>query len=130
MRTYENILAAVMTEEMLAKEREEEGPQLKLSEAWKAYEELPYRRDLSPNTLEGKKQVCKVFLDYMAKVFPEVVEVRQLSRYHTEKYLDYMRKENSASTYNNRLCVLREVHRNIMEKAAAKAARVGAGGEG
>lgn len=119
-RTYENIRAAVMTEEMLAKEREAEGPQLKLSEAWKAYEESPYRRDLSPNTLEGKKQVCKVFLDYMAKVFPEVVEVRHLTRYHTEKYLDFMRREHSASTYNNRLCVLREIHRNIMERAAAK----------
>ena len=83
---------------MLAKEREEEGPQLKLSEAWKAYEESPYRRDLSPNTLEGKKQVCKVFLDYMAKVFPGVVEVRHLTRHHTEKYLDFMRMEHSAST--------------------------------
>ena len=119
-RTYENIQAAVMTERQLAAMREAEGPQLKMADAWAAYEASPYRRDLSVNTMEGKKQVCKVFLDYMAKVFPEVVEVRHLSRYHTEKYLDYMRREHSASTYNNRLCVLREVHRNIMEKAAAK----------
>ena len=119
-RTFENIQAAVMTERQLAEMREAEGPQMKLADAWSAYEASPYRRDLSPSTLEGKKQVCRVFVEYMNKVFPEVVEVRHLTRFHTERYLDYMRKEHSASTYNNRLCVLREIHRNIMEKAAAK----------
>ena len=119
-RTFENIQAAVMTERQLAEMREAEGPQLKLADAWTAYEESPMRRDLSPSTLAGKKQVCRVFLEYMKKVFPEVVEVRHLTRYHTEKYLDYLRRDHSSSTYNNRLCVLREVHRNIMERAAAK----------
>ena len=119
-RTFENIQAAVMTERQLAEMREAEGPQLKLADAWTAYEESPMRRDLSPSTLAGKKQVCRVFLEYMKMVFPEVVEVRHLTRYHTEKYLDYLRRDHSSSTYNNRLCVLREVHRNIMERAAAK----------
>ena len=119
-RTYENIQAAVMTERQLAEMREAEGPQLKLAEAWAAYEASPYRRDLSSSTLEGKKQVCHAFVDYMQRVFPEVVEVRHLTRFHTERYLEYMRNEHSAATYNNRLCVLREVHRNIMKRAAAK----------
>ena len=119
-RTFENIQAAVMTERQLAEMKEAEGPQLKLEDAWAAYEASPYRRDLSPSTLEGKKQVCRVFVEYMRKVFPEVVEVRHLTRFHTEHYLNYMRKEHSASTYNNRLCVLREVHRNIMDRAASK----------
>ena len=119
-RTFENIQAAVMTERQLAAQREAEGPQLKMEDAWAAYEASPMRRDLSPSTLAGKQQVCRVFLDYMKKVFPEVTEVRHLTRYHTEKYLDYLRRDHSASTYNNRLCVLREVHRNIMERAAAK----------
>ena len=119
-RTFENIQAAVMTERQLAAMREAEGPQLKMAEAWAAYEASPLRRDLSPATLDGKKQVCRNFLDYMEKMFPEVVEVRHLTRYHTENYLNYLRKDHSASTYNNRLCVLREVHRTIMERAAAK----------
>lgn len=119
-RTFENIQAAVMTERQLAEMREAEGPQLKLSEAWEAYEASPLRRDLAPATLEGKKQVFRKFLEYMNKVFPEVVEVRHLARYHTENYLNHMRAEHSASTYNNRLCVLREVHRTLMKRAAAK----------
>ena len=119
-RTFENIQAAVMTERQLAEMREAEGPQLKMCDAWEAYEASPLRRDLAPATLEGKKQVFRKFLEYMNKVFPEVVEVRHLARYHTENYLNYLRKDHSASTYNNRLCVLREVHRTLMKRAAAK----------
>lgn len=119
-RTFENIQAAVMTERQLAAMREAEGPQLKMADAWEAYEASPMRRDLAQATLDGKKQVCNAFLTYMNKVFPEVTEVRHLARYHVEQYLNYLRKESAASTYNNRLCVLREVHRTIMAKAAAK----------
>jgi len=119
-RTFENIQAAVMTERQLAEMREAEGPQLKLADAWAAYEASPMRRDLAPATMVGKQQVCRVFVEYMKKVFPEVTEVRHLTRYHVEHYLDYLRKETAASTYNNRLCVLREVHRTIMARAAAK----------
>lgn len=119
-RTFENIQAAVMTERQLAAMREAEGPQLKLVDAWEGYEKSPMRRDLAPTTMEGKRQVCRQFVEYMAKVFPEVVEVRHVTRYHAENYLNYLRRGTSASTYNNRLCVLREVHRTIMERAAAK----------
>ena len=119
-RTFENIQAAVMTERQLAEMREAEGPQLKMADAWEAYEASPMRRDLAPATLVGKKQVCCAFLTFMSKVFPEVTEVRHLTRYHVEHYLNHLRKESAASTYNNRLCVLREIHRTIMAKAAAK----------
>ncbi len=120
-KTYENIQVAIMTERQLAAKREEEGPQMKLSEMWAAYESSPHRRDLSPSTLAGKKQTLEKFLEYMAKTFPEVVEVRNVHPYHTEHYLNYLRKDHSASTYNNRLCILREVYRTVMKKAAAKA---------
>ena len=119
-RTFENIQAAVMTERQLAEMREAEGPQMKLADAWGEYERSPMRRDLASSTMDGKSQVCRMFVDYMARVFPEVTEVRHITRFHTENYLNYLRKDTSASTYNNRLCVLREVHRTIMEKAAAK----------
>ena len=119
-RTFNNIKAAVATREQLDEMRDDEGPQLKLADAWQAYYESPMRRDLSPTTLDGKKQVVRKFMEYMAAVFPEVAEVRQVARYHVENYLNKMRSEQSASTYNNRLCVLREVFRTIMKKARAK----------
>ena len=119
-RTFENIQAAVMTERQLAEMREAEGPQLKLSDAWDAYMKSPMRRDLAPATMTGKEQVMRVFVRYMNQVFPEVTELRHITRYHTEHYLDFLRKETSSSTYNNRLCVLREIYRTLMDKAGAK----------
>ena len=119
-RTFENIQAAVMTERQLAAMREAEGPQLKLSDMWSAYVASPMRRDLAETTLAGKEQVVRKFVEYMNTIFPEAIEVRHVTRYHTENYLNYLRKDHSASTYNNRLCVLREVYRTVMAKAAAK----------
>ena len=119
-RTFENIQAAVMTERQLAAMREAEGPQLTIADMWSAYVASPMRRDLAQTTLNGKEQVVRKFVEHLNLLFPEVTEVRHLTRYHTENYLNYLREDHSASTYNNRLCVLREVHRTIMKKAAAK----------
>ena len=119
-RTFENIQAAVMTERQLAAMREAEGPQLTIADMWSAYVASPMRRDLAQTTLSGKEQVVRKFVEHLNLLFPEVTEVRHLTRYHTENYLNSLRKDHSASTYNNRLCVLREVHRTIMKKAAAK----------
>ena len=119
-RTFENIQAAVMTERQLAAMREAEGPQLTIADMWSAYVASPMRRDLAQTTLNGKEQVVRKFVEHLNLLFPEVTEVRHLTRYHTENYLNSLRKDHSASTYNNRLCVLREVHRTIMKKAAAK----------
>lgn len=120
-KTYANIQAAVMTERQLAAMKEEEGPQLKMTEAWEAYVASPMRRDLAPSTMHGKKEVVRNFLEnWLYKLYPEVVEVRHLSRQHAEEYLNFLRADHSAATYNNRLCVLREVYRTIMARARAK----------
>lgn len=120
-RTYANIQAAVMTERQLAEMKEEEGPQLTLEDAWDAYAASPMRRDLAETTLSAKRQVFRVFVEYMAKMFPEVAEMRHMTRIHAEHYLNYLRADHSTSTYNNRLCVLREVFRVLKERARAKA---------
>ena len=120
-RTYENIQAAVMTEEQLEAMREERGPQMKLSEMWDEYRVSPMRRDLAQTTLNSKEQVCRTFVEYMSDHFPEVTEVRHVRRDHVEAYLNLLRDGHSSQTYNNRLCVLREMYRVLMPKARAKA---------
>ena len=96
-RTFENIQAAVMTERQLAEMREAEGPQLKLADAWGEYEKSPMRRDLASSTLDGKSQVCRMFVEYMGRVFPEVTEVRHVTRFHTENYLNYLRNTGAVT---------------------------------
>ncbi len=119
-RTYANIQAAVMTERQLAEMRAEEGPQLKMADAWAAYVASPMRRDLAPTTLHTKAQVFRVFVSWLEKMYPEVVEVRHLTRGQVENYLNSLRADHSSATYNNRLCVLREVFRTIMRQARAR----------
>lgn len=119
-RTYANIQAAVATERQLAEIREDEAPQMTWDDAWKEYEASPMRRDLAKTTLDGKQQVIRTFVDWLKKAYPEVIELRHLRRNQVEAYLNYLRLEHSANTYNQRLCVLREVYRTLMKKARAK----------
>ena len=119
-QTYDNIQAAVMTEKQLAKIRAARGPQMKLADAWTEYVKSPMRRDLAQTTLDGKKQVFADFMKFMKKTFPEVLEVRKVTREHTETYLNIIRPDCSSTTYNNRLCVLREMYRVLMKKAMAE----------
>lgn len=119
-RTYLNIQAAVMTERQLAEMKEDENPQMKISEAWEAYENSSMRRELAKTTLDGKKQVFRSFAEYIAKTFPELQELRNTTRDHAESYLAYLREGHSSTTYNNRLCVLREMYRVLSKKARIK----------
>lgn len=116
-RTYQNIQAAVMTENQLAAMREAEGPQLKLADLWQAYRDSPMRKDLAASTMHGKEYVVGKFVEYMRELYPEAVEVRHTTRIHTEQYLNYLRRDHSSTTYNNRLCILREVFRTVEKKA-------------
>ena len=119
-RTFIKVKEAVATERQLAEMREDENPQLSLDKVWEAYDKSLKRRDLAQTTLAGKQQVWGAFLEYMHDTFPEATELRHVSIIHAEAYLTKLRHENSAQTYNQRLCVLREMHRVLMEEARCK----------
>ena len=121
IRSYQNFQAAVATIEQRAEIEEDKKPQLKLKdEAWPAYVDSPLRRDLAESTLYGKKQTWDWFVDWMTEHYPEAVEVRHVKAAHVEAFLKYVREGHAASTYNNRVCVLREMYRVLMPKARAK----------
>ena len=118
--TYAKVQAAVATEKQLREMKEDENPQLQLDKVWEAYDKSLKRRDLALTTLAGKQQVWSAFLDFMHDTFPEAKELRNVSIIHAEAYLTKLRGENSAQTYNQRLCVLREMTRVLMEEARCK----------
>ena len=120
IRSYQNFQAAVATIEQKAEIEEDRRPQLKLADAFDAYKESPLRRDLAASTLEGKLSSWRVFTDWLKEHFPTLIEVRHVKAEHVEKYLADLRKEHAASTYNNRVCVLREMYRVLMKRARAK----------
>ena len=119
-QTYAKIQAAVATEKQLREMKEDENPQLALDKVWEAYDKSLMRRDLSLTTLDGKRQVWQGFRKFMKERFPEATELRHVSRIHAEAYLSELRDGRSGLTYNQRLCVLREMHRVLMEQARCK----------
>lgn len=119
-RTYHNIQAAVATAKQLEEMEEDRRPQMTLDKVWEAYDRSLMRRDLTKTTLDSKRQVWNHFKDFLNDTYPEVMELRRVERKHAEAYLNLLRDGHSALTYNGRLCVLREIHRVVMEEARAK----------
>ena len=119
-RTYHNIQAAVATAKQLEEMEEDRRPQMTLDKVWEAYDRSLMRRDLTKTTLDSKHQVWNHFKDFLNDTYPEVMELRRVERKHAESYLNLLRNGHSALTYNGRLCVLREIHRVVMEEARAK----------
>ena len=120
LRSYHNILAAVATGDARQELAEDRKPQLKVSEAWEAYMKSPERRDLTESTLVNKKFSWDSFAAWLKKHHPEAVEVRHVKKPMVEEYLGDLREGRAASTYNNRVCILREIFRVLASKARCK----------
>ena len=118
--TYENLKAFAASAEQQAEIEEDKRPQMKLTEVWDAYLKSPERRDLSQTTLDAKKQVWRLWTEWMQTKHPEIEELRRVTVEMAEEYLAYLRVDHSASTYNSRLCVIREMTRVVAEKARVK----------
>jgi len=90
---------------------------LPLSEVWFEYERSPKRRDLASTTLLSKRQVWMQFARWMERRHLEVTDLAQLTADMVGEYLQCVRIERSATTYNNHVCVLREICRTLQDKA-------------
>lgn len=90
---------------------------LALADVWRMYEKSPKRRDLAPATIVAKRGVWMHFASWMETNHPEVVQLKQLSLEIVGEYLRVLRIDHTASTYNNRVCVLREICRVLAEDA-------------
>lgn len=90
---------------------------LALADVWRMYEKSPKRRDLAPATIISKRGVWMHFASWMELNHPEVVQLKQLSQEIVGEYLRVLRIDHCASTYNNRVCVLREICRVLADDA-------------
>ena len=90
---------------------------LALADVWRMYEKSPKRRDLAPATIIAKRGVWMHFASWLEANHPEVVQLKQLSQEIVSEYLRVLRIDHTASTYNNRVCVLREVCRVLANDA-------------
>lgn len=90
---------------------------LPLAEAWHSYLISPNRRELAPSTLDNKRFVWMKFADWIERWHPEVTQLAHVSAEMVGEYLAELRSGHTASTYNGRICVLREIFRTLAERA-------------
>lgn len=88
-----------------------------LAEVWREYEKSPNRRDMATSTIASKKGVWMRFASWIEENHVEVTQLKQLSQDAVSEYLRVLRAWHTASTYNNHVCVLREIFRVVADKA-------------
>ncbi len=90
---------------------------LPLAEVWRLYERSPARRELSAATLKSKRVVWFHFAAWIAANHVELTHLHQLTPEVIAEYLRVLRSGRCAGTYNNHVCVLREIYRVLAESA-------------
>ena len=90
---------------------------LPLADVWFEYVKSPNRNELSRATLGGKRQVWMQFAKWMEHFYLPVKDLGGITADMIAEYLACVRAEVSASTYNGRVCILREIFRTLADKA-------------
>ena len=90
---------------------------LPLADVWLEYVKSPDRRDLAPSTLNAKRLVWMEFARWMEHHHLEIGNLAEVTHEAIAEYLACIRAEVCASTYNARICVLREIFHVLAARA-------------
>ena len=88
-----------------------------LADVWLEYLKSPNRNELAPSTLQSKKNVWFHFAKWMEQSYLPVDDLAGVTPEAISEYLACLRANLSGSSYNCRVCVLREIFRVLAEKA-------------
>ena len=90
---------------------------LPLADVWLEYVRSPMRNELAPSTLKAKQFVWMHFARWMEHSYLPVDDLAGVTQDMIADYLACLRADVCASTYNGRVCVLREIFRTLADKA-------------
>ena len=90
---------------------------LPLAEVWNAYVVSPKRNELAPATLNAKRVVWMHFAKWMERNYLPVKDLAGVTSDMIAEYLALLRVNLCGSSYNGRVCVLREIFRTLAAKA-------------
>ncbi len=93
---------------------------LPLAEAWREYEKSPRRKEQTEATLNAKRVVWMRFAEWIEDNHAEISQVKHLSEEAVQEYLRVFRIGHCASTYNNHVCVLREICHCVADRAGVE----------
>ena len=90
---------------------------LPLADVWNSYVMSPDRNDLAPATINSKRNIWLHFARWMEHFYLPVKDLGGITHDMISEYLALLRSELCATTYNNRVCVLREIFHTLADKA-------------
>lgn len=90
---------------------------LPLSDVWLEYLKSPNRNELAKATLKSKQFVWMHFAKWMERFYLPVDDLAGVTADMIAEYLVCLRADVCASTYNGRVCVLREIFWTLANKA-------------
>ena len=90
---------------------------LPLADVWNAYVVSPNRNELAPATLNSKRVVWMHFAKWMERNYLPVGDLAGVTSEMIAEYLALLRANLCGSSYNGRVCVLREIFRTLAAKA-------------
>ena len=90
---------------------------LPLAEVWLEYVKSPNRNELAQSTLKAKQFVWMHFARWMEHSYLPIKDLGGVTADMIAEYLACLRAELCGSTYNNRVCVLREIFHVLAGKA-------------
>ena len=88
-----------------------------LNDAWRQYLVSPKRRELAKATLETKRNTWFQFAHWVEAHYPNATELAHVTDEIVGEYLAELKLDHCASTYNGRVCILREIFHTLAEKA-------------
>ena len=90
---------------------------LPLADVWLEYVKSPRHNELARSTMEMKRLVWMHFAKWMEHSYLPVDDLAGVTSDMIAEYLACIRLDVCASTYNSRVCVLREIFRTLATKA-------------
>lgn len=90
---------------------------LPLADVWLEYIKSPLRNELAVSTLNSKRNIWMHFAKWMEHSYLPVKDLAGITSDMIAEYLACLRVDVCASTYNCRVCVLREIFRTLSAKA-------------
>ena len=90
---------------------------LPLADVWNAYVMSSDRNDLAPATLNSKRVVWMHFSRWMEHYYLPVKDLAGVTHEMITEYLALIRVDLCGTSYNSRVCVLREIFHTLASKA-------------
>lgn len=90
---------------------------LPLSDVWNEYVKSPIRNELAASTLHAKRNVWMSFARWMERNYLPVNDLAGVTSDIIAEYLACLRANLCGTSYNNQVCILREIFHVLGDKA-------------